>query len=81
MPFSATLQMTRKGVFILIKTYYLQEDQMKFLKNVVAELKKAKWPDKKYMVKYTIVTIALVITLALYFYGVTLLVAVIKGLR
>ena len=54
---------------------------MKFLKNVISELKKAKWPDRKYMVKYTIVTVALVLALALYFYGVTFLVALIKGLR
>lgn len=54
---------------------------MKFLKNVVSELKKVKWPNKKYMIKYTIVTLAVVIALALYFYGINVVVAFIKELR
>lgn len=54
---------------------------MKFFKNVIKEMKKVKWPDKKYMVKYTIATLAIVIFLSLYFVGVNMVVALVKGLR
>ena len=53
---------------------------MKFLKNVRTELKKVKWPDRKYMLKYTIATMAFVLFFALYFYGINALVAFLKGL-
>ena len=52
-----------------------------FIKEVKAELKKVKWPDKKYMVKYTIATLAVSITLALYFYGINVLLVLLKELR
>ena len=54
---------------------------MKFLKNVRTELKKVKWPDGKYMAKYTVATISFVVFFALYFYGISAVVALIKGLR
>ncbi len=54
---------------------------MKFLKSVIAELKKVKWPDKKYMVKYTIATLVVVFVLAFYFLGIDVLVALVKNLR
>lgn len=54
---------------------------MKFLKNVKNELKKVKWPEKKYMVKYTVATVVVVLFFALYFYGINVVVALIKGLR
>ena len=50
---------------------------MKFLKNIRKELKNVKWPDKKYMLKYTISTIAVVIFLALFF---TLVIVLVSGL-
>ena len=54
---------------------------MKFLKNVVNELKKVKWPEKKYMIKYTIATLAVVVFFSLYFYALNVVVALVKGLR
>ena len=54
---------------------------MKFFKEVFSELKKVKWPDKKYMVKYSIATFATVIMSSVYFYLIIMLFAYIKGLR
>ena len=54
---------------------------MKFFKDVIKELKKVKWPDKKYMIKYSIATLVSIIGVSIYFYVVTAIFAVIKGLR
>ena len=54
---------------------------MKFFKNVIKELKKVKWPDKKYMVKYSIATFATLIFSAVYFYLIYALFSLVKGLR
>lgn len=54
---------------------------MKFLKNVINELKKVKWPDKKYMVKYSVATLAVVVFFGLYFTAINVVVALVKGLR
>ncbi len=54
---------------------------MKFLKSVRKEMKQVKWPEKKYMVKYSLVTILLVLFMGLYFYGIDAIMALIKGLR
>lgn len=54
---------------------------MKFFKNVKKEMEKVKWPNKKYMVKNTIVTIGIILFLSLFFFGINLLVALLKGLR
>jgi len=48
---------------------------MKFFKNVKEELKKVKWPDRKYMVKYSLATVFVVVFTALYFYGVSALIS------
>ena len=53
---------------------------MKFFKKVKDELKKVKWPDGKYMLKYTIATMVLIIFLGLYFFGITALISVLKDL-
>ena len=45
------------------------------------EMEKVKWPNKKYMVKNTIVTIGIILFLSLFFFGINLLVALLKGLR
>ena len=50
-----------------------------FFKEVKQEMKKVKWPDKKYIVKYTIVTLAFVIVLSLFFYLIFILMAFIRG--
>lgn len=52
----------------------------KFLSEVKKELAKVKWPSKKDMVKYSISTIVFVIFFALFFYGVEMLIALVKTL-
>lgn len=52
-----------------------------FFKEVIKELKKVKWPDKKYMVKYSIATFATIISSSLYFYLIYVLFTLVKGLR
>lgn len=54
---------------------------MKFFKEVISELKKVKWPDKKYMIKYSIATIVTVLMSSLYFYLIIIIFALIKELR
>ena len=52
-----------------------------FFKNVLKEMKKVKWPDKKYMVKYSIATFVTIIISSLYFYLIFVLFSLVKGLR
>ena len=49
-----------------------------FLHEVKAEMDKVKWPSKKDMVKYSIDTIVFVIFFALFFYGIDLILALLK---
>lgn len=51
-----------------------------FFKNVINELKKVRWPDKKYINKYTIVTLVFVFVVAMYFFGWSALMAFLKSL-
>lgn len=39
-----------------------------FFKQVIQELKKVSWPDRKYLLKYTIVTLAAVLIFSAYSY-------------
>lgn len=52
-----------------------------FFKEVIKELKIVKWPDKKYMVKYSAATFATIIVCSLYFYLITVVFALVKELR
>lgn len=52
-----------------------------FFKEVIKELKIVKWPDKKYMVKYSVATFATIIVCSLYFYLITVVFALVKELR
>ena len=52
-----------------------------FFKEVIKELKKVKWPDKKYMVKYSVATFVTIIVCSLYFYLITVVFALVKELR
>ncbi len=52
-----------------------------FFKLVIAELKKTVWPDKNYMVKYSIATFVVIISCSVYFYLFYLLFTFIKELR
>ena len=49
-------------------------------KSVIKEVSKVKWPNKKEMVKYSLVTIVFVIFFALFFYAIELLMALLKSL-
>ena len=49
-----------------------------FFKNVIEEMKKVHWPDKKYILKYTIVTLVFVILLAVFFYLISALMSFVK---
>lgn len=49
-----------------------------FLHEVKAEMDKVKWPSKKDMIKYSIATIVFVIFFALFFYGIDLVLALLK---
>lgn len=53
----------------------------KFFKNVLKEMKRVTWPDKKYMVKYSIATFAIIIFSSLYFYLIFVLFSLVKELR
>ncbi len=50
-----------------------------FFADVINELKKVKWPDKKYMIKYSIATFGTIILTCVYFSIVTALFALVKG--
>ncbi len=55
---------------------------MKFFKNVYQEMKKVKWPDRKYMVKYSIATLSVIIFFSLYFFVIELIMSALKvGVR
>lgn len=51
-----------------------------FFKEVIKELKKVKWPDKKYMIKYSIATFATIILSSLYFYLIYVVFTLVKGI-
>ncbi|MBQ7137278.1 MAG: preprotein translocase subunit SecE [Bacilli bacterium] len=51
-----------------------------WIKSVVKEVSKVKWPSKKEMIKYSIATIGFVIFFALFFYVIELLMAFFKSL-
>ena len=51
-----------------------------FFKEVIKELKRVKWPDKKYMIKYSAATFGTIIISSLYFYAIFALFSYIKGL-
>lgn len=49
-----------------------------FFVGVKNEMKKVKWPDKKYIVKYSVVTIAFVVILSSFFYLISALISLLK---
>lgn len=60
----------------------IKEEKVKkecFLKSVINELKKVHWPDKRYILKYTIVTLVFVVVLALFFYLISALMLFVKA--
>lgn len=63
------------------KTKVKKDKKDGFFKNVLKELKRVKWPDKKYMVKYSAATFGTIILSSLYFYLIFVLFTLVKGLR
>lgn len=51
-----------------------------FFKGVKKEAKMVKWPDLKMMVKYSVVTIVLLVFFGLFFYGFDALFAFLRGI-
>lgn len=51
-----------------------------FFKGVKKETKSVRWPDGKMLVKYSLVTIVLLIFFGLFFYGFDALFAFLRGL-
>ena len=51
-----------------------------FLKGVKSEMNKVTWPNKKNMVKYTVATVVFIVFFALFFYGIILLLGLLKDL-
>ena len=49
-----------------------------FFNSVINELKKVKWPDKKYMIKYSVATFGTIILTCAYFSLVTAVFAIVK---
>ena len=62
---------TKKSIFKSISSYF---------KGVKKEAKMVKWPDFKAMIKYSTVTVAMLIFFGLFFYGFDALFAFIRGL-
>lgn len=63
-----------------VKTTQAKKTKKSFFKEVKAELKKVKWPEKQEVIKYTIATIVFVIILVALFMILNLGMSVIKGL-
>jgi len=51
---------------------------VKFLNGVKKETERVRWPDKKYMIKYSIATVSSIIFFALFFYLIDITIAFIK---
>lgn len=49
-----------------------------FINGVKKELKRVRWPDKKYMFKYSVAVLSLGVLFSLYFYAINLIIAFIK---
>ncbi len=51
-----------------------------FFQEVREEMKKVKWPEKQEMIKYVTATLGFIILFGLYFYGLDVIFAWIKGI-
>lgn len=67
------------SVFILKKGGRMKKIKT-FFKDVKKELNKVKWPSKKNMVKYSVVTVVFIIFFALFFTALDLIIAFVKTL-
>ena len=51
-----------------------------FFKDEKKEISKVKWPSRKNMIKYTIITVVFILFFALFFLSLDLIIAFIKSL-
>ena len=51
-----------------------------FFKGVKSEMGRVTWPSKKNMIKYTIASVVFIVFFALYFYGIILVLGLLKDL-
>ena len=51
-----------------------------FFKDVKKEISNVKWPSRKNMIKYTIITVVFILFFALFFLSLDLIIAFIKSL-
>lgn len=51
-----------------------------FFKGVKKETKAVRWPDKKSMVKNSVITVLMLVFFGLFFYGLDALFALLRGL-
>lgn len=72
-------QQALRSVFILEKGVFMKKIK-NFFKDVKKELSKVKFPTKKNMFKYTLITVLFIMFFALFFFLIDLIVAYIKVL-
>ena len=74
------IYIAHESVFYLEKLKEVSMKKIKeFFKGVRDEMKKVQWPSKKYIFKYTTVTLVFVIVLSAYFYLISMLMAFLKA--
>ena len=62
------------------KTKAKKEVKPSYFKALKSELAKVKWPDSKEVIKYSVATITLVVIFGVFFEGLNLLEALVKGM-
>lgn len=58
----------------------MKKENDNFFKNIKEEMKKVTWPSRKYVIKYSIITIIMIVLLAFFFLGISLLFDLLYGL-
>lgn len=58
----------------------MKKENGNFFKNIKEEMKKVTWPSRKYVIKYSIITIIMIVLLAFFFLGISLLFDLLYGL-
>ncbi len=58
----------------------MKKEEGNFFKRIKNEMKKVTWPNRKYVLKYSIITIIMIVILAFFFLGISLLFDLLYGL-
>ncbi len=67
------------GLTLILYSVLLKNHNSGYLKSVIGEMKKVKWPTKKEMITFTSATIIFCLFFGLFFYLSDLLFAIVKG--